>query len=127
MSDAIRFYDRALAGLSRRELLHAAWKLGATAVLSPLAATRLWSQPLFRDSPFSLGVASGDPWPDSVVLWTRLAPEPLDGGGMPMFNVEVAWELARDRTFRQIAHKGTTVARPELGHSVHVEAGGLEP
>ncbi|MEU2516877.1 PhoD-like phosphatase N-terminal domain-containing protein, partial [Streptomyces syringium] len=34
--------------------------------------------------PFMLGVASGDPWPDSVVLWTRLAPSPYEpDGGMP--------------------------------------------
>jgi alkaline phosphatase D len=39
----------------------------------------------------------------------------------------LAWEIASDRAFRQIAQKGTSVARPELGHSVHVEAGGLEP
>jgi alkaline phosphatase D len=73
-----------------------------------------------------MGVASGDPLPDGVVLWTRLAPEPLDGGGMPMANVEVAWELASDRAFASIVQKGTTIARPELGHSVHVEASGLD-
>ena len=31
----------------------------------------------------------GRPAADGVVLWTRLAPEPLNGGGMPMANVEV--------------------------------------
>ena len=46
---------------------------------------------------------------------------------MPMANVEVGWEVALDRAFRTIAHKGTAVARPELGHSVHVEVAGLEP
>ena len=55
------------------------------------------------------------------MLWTRLAPEPLAGGGMPMANVEVGWEVAQDRAFASIATKGTAVARPELGHSVHVE------
>jgi alkaline phosphatase D len=127
MNDPLRFYDRAVARLSRRELLNAAWKLGAAAVAVPLLPSRLIAQPLFRDYPFSLGVASGDPWPDSVVLWTRLAPEPLRGGGMPMANVEVAWEVASDRSFRTIVRKGSAVARPELGHSVHVEASGLEP
>ena len=82
---------------------------------------------MFRNYPFTLGVASGEPWPDSVVLWTRLAPEPLAGGGMPMVNVEVGWEIARDRAFVTLASKGTAVARPELGHSVRVEANGLEP
>jgi alkaline phosphatase D len=127
MKDAIRFYDQALGRLTRRQLLDVAWKLGAAAVLTPLAQTGARAQPLFRAYPFTLGVASGDPWPDSVVLWTRLAPEPLDGGGMPMANVDVLWEMARDRAFAAIVQKGTAVARPELGHSVHVEPKGLEP
>jgi alkaline phosphatase D len=127
MSHGIRFYDRALARMSRRELLNAAWKLGAAAVAAPLASSRVFAQPIFREYPFTVGVASGDPWPDSVVIWTRLAPEPLEGGGMPMANVDVAWEVAADRAFRTIAQKGMAIARPELGHSVHVEAGGLQP
>ena len=126
MRDAIRFYDRTLSRLSRRELLNIAWKLGATAVLQPLVSRTTWAQPIFRSYPFSLGVASGDPWPDSVVLWTRLAPEPYDGGGMPTASVEVGWEIAADRLFRSIVRSGRAVARPELGHSVHVEAGGLQ-
>jgi alkaline phosphatase D len=127
MTDAIRFYDRALQRLSRRQLLNVAWKLGAAALVQPLIPYRVLAQPIFRTYPFALGVASGDPWPESVVLWTRLAPEPLEGGGMPMANVEVGWEIARDQKFASIASKGTSIARPELGHSVHVEVGGLEP
>ena len=127
VKDAIRFYDRAVRRLSRRQLLNAAWKLGAAAVLAPIASSRLLAQPSFRTYPFPLGIASGDPWPDSVVLWTRLAPEPLEGGGMPMASVEVGWEIARDASFRTIAQKGVAIARPELGHSVHAEVAGLEP
>jgi alkaline phosphatase D len=126
-NDRLRFYDRALTRLSRRELLNIAWTLGAAAIARPIIGTSVLAQPLFRSYPFPLGVASGDPLPDGVVLWTRLAPEPFDGGGMPMANVEVAWEVGADRAFRTIVQKGTTVARPELGHSVHVEASGLEP
>jgi alkaline phosphatase D len=127
MTDSIRFYDRALQKLTRRELLNLAWKVGVAAVVYPLAPTRAFAQPLFRSYPFPLGVASGEPWPDGVVLWTRLAPEPLAGGGMPMANVEVGWEVGRDRAFASIVTKGTAVARPELGHSVRVEVNGLEP
>ena len=127
MKDALRSYDRLVAGLSRRELLNITWKLGLAAVLQPLASGTALAQPLFTAYPFTLGVASGDPSPDGVVLWTRLAPDPLDGGGMPMARVEVAWEIAQDRAFARVARTGTTVARPELGHSVHVEASGLEP
>ena len=93
-------------------------------MLQPIASSRVLAQPIFGSYPFTLGVASGDPWPDGVVLWTRLAPEPLDGGGMPTASVEVGWEVARDRAFRTIAQKGTAIARPELGHSVHVEVDG---
>src|SRR5436190_10577155 len=120
MIDSIRFYDRVLNRMSRRELLNVAWKLGAAAVFQPFASTLAFAQPVFRNYPFTLGVASGDPWPDSVVLWTRLAPEPLEGGGMPTANVEVSWEVATDRAFRTVVQKGTAIARPELGHSVHV-------
>ena len=126
MNDAC-FYDRALRRMSRRQLLNAAWALGAAAIAQPLISTRAIAQPLFRDYPFPLGVASGEPLPDGVVLWTRLAPEPLYGGGMPMVNVDVAWEVARERAFTTIVQKGTSIARPELGHSVHVEVEGLEP
>jgi alkaline phosphatase D len=127
MHDALRYYDRALTRLTRRELLNAAWVLGAAAVAQPLVPSRVIAQPLFRAYPFPLGVASGDPFADSVVLWTRLAPEPLDGGGMPMVNVEVSWEIATDASLRTMVNKGSAIARPELGHSVHVEAIGLQP
>jgi alkaline phosphatase D len=73
-----------------------------------------------------LGVASGDPAPDGVVLWTRLAPDPLAGGGMPDRPVAVDWQVAKDEHFRQVVAHGTDSARPELGHSVHVEVAGLE-
>ena len=120
-------YDRALAGLSRRQLLKAAWWLGASAVAQPLLTSRVLAKPIFLKYPFSMGVASGDPWPTGVVLWTRLAPEPLEGGGMPAAIVEVEWELARDRGFDDVVRRGTALARPELGHSVHVEVDGLMP
>lgn len=87
----------------------------------------LWAASLEGD-PFTLGVASGDPWPDGFVLWTRLAPKPLErGGGMPMKAVAVGWEVAEDERFAKIAQKGESYARPELGHSVHVEVAGLKP
>src|SRR5213592_2576637 len=120
-------YDRTLARFSRRELMKIAWMLGAAAIAPPIVARRTLAQPLFDAYPFTLGVASGDPLPDGIVLWTRLAPKPLEGGGMPMANVEVDWEIAADERFYTIAQKGTSLARPELAHSVHVEAAGLEP
>ncbi len=126
-SRAERFYRHTCAGLTRRQLFDVLAWTGASALLLPQWSTRVHAQMAFQAYPFALGVASGDPWPDGVVLWTRLAPAPLEGGGMPMVPVEVGWEVATERSFRQIVQKGVAVARPELGHSVHVEVGGLEP
>ncbi len=99
---------------------------GLSGALAAPAIVR--AQALFRVTPFQLGVASGDPAPDGFVIWTRLAPDPLAlHSGMPMTTVPVSWEVAEDDGFKQIAAKGEELARPELGHSVHVEVGGLKP
>ncbi|MEV7077319.1 alkaline phosphatase D family protein [Streptomyces sp. NPDC093516] len=79
------------------------------------------------DDPFTLGVASGDPQPDSVILWTRLAPVPFQAdGGLPAERVTVHWELAHDERFRRVVRRGTATAHPEFHHTVHVEVGHLE-
>src|SRR5687768_10509826 len=124
--ESIRLYDRAVAGLTRRQLLKIAGTAGLAAIARPIVSAQTASRIIFRTYPFTLGVASGDPAPDGIVLWTRLAPEPLDGGGMPMTNVAVQWEISADSRFTQVAQRGTELARPELGHSVHVEVSGLE-
>jgi alkaline phosphatase D len=91
-------------------------------------AVTVTSTPRFRQNPFSLGVASGDPLPDSVVLWTRLAPEPLDSfGGMDAVAVPVSWQVAEDEGFRRVVRSGTAVALPDYVHSVHVDVRGLRP
>ena len=76
-------YDRTLARMSRRELMKLGWWLGAAAIAPPVLTRRVLAKPVFDAYPFSMGVASGDPLPDGIVLWTRLAPKPLEGGGMP--------------------------------------------
>ena len=85
-----------------------------------------WSQGRLIDYPFGLGVASGSPTPDSVVLWTRLvqaAPFPIDAARGPLV---VAWEVADDEAFGRIVRRGQVQALPELAHSVHAEVSGLE-
>ncbi|MFE5834949.1 alkaline phosphatase D family protein [Streptomyces sp. NPDC056508] len=80
------------------------------------------------EDPFTLGVASGDPQPGSVLLWTRLAPRPFEpGGGLPDRRVTVHWELAHDERFRRVARRGAATAHPEFRHTVHVEVEHLEP
>jgi alkaline phosphatase D len=116
------------ATVHRRGLLQS---LGASALVTAtggLFAQPVWGSPVFAAYPFSLGVASGDPAPDGFVIWTKIAPKPLErGGGMPKRPVEVEWSVATDERMRQGVRKGTAVAHPELGHAVHVEIGGLEP
>lgn len=110
--------------LDRRKLLAGAGSLTLFAGFGSVA----WAAPKFTGYPFTLGVASGDPLPDGFVIWTRLAPKPLEEhGGMPMGAVLVRWEVAEDERFTHIVQSGEAVARPELGHSVHVEVGGLKP
>src|SRR5262245_24568529 len=83
------------ATVNRRALLRG---LSASALLTTTGSffTRgLWAAPALSDNPFTLGVASGDPAPDGFVLWTRIAPRPLErDGGMPPRPVEVEWEVA---------------------------------
>lgn len=89
---------------------------------------RVRFRPRFVADPFMLGVASGDPTPNGVMLWTRLAPRPLDpDGGMGGDRVGVRWELATDEAFSTIVRQGQATAAPELGHSVHADVAGLEP
>ncbi len=102
----------------------------ATAAMYGFSSAPAWAAPRFPDDPFTLGVASGDPTPDGVVLWTRLAPKPLaaDGlGGMPPYQLEVSWQVATDPAFATVVRAGTETAAPELAHSVHAEVTGLEP
>ncbi|AWW39606.1 alkaline phosphatase [Streptomyces sp. AS58] len=103
-------------------------------VLGAAASAQLWLPSAARaaETPlpanvFSLGVASGDPLPDGIVLWTRLAPDPLNGGGMPQRVVTVEWEIAEDERFTRGVRRGVAQARPEYGHSVHVDVRGLRP
>ena len=81
----------------------------------------------FQDYPFTLGVASGDPEPDGVVIWTRLSPSPLSGDSLPEIPIATTWEIATDESFQHIVRRGNTNAMPQLGHSVHVEVKGLKP
>lgn len=120
-------------GLSRRKLLQLSG-VSATALALGMNLPRAEASVAAPDpqltAPFGLGVASGAPRPDGVVLWTRLAPQPLaeDGsGGMPQSPVAVTWEVARDQNFVGVEKKGEALAQPDLAHSVHPRVDGLRP
>jgi alkaline phosphatase D len=117
--------------LSRRSVLSAGLVLGATTLtgLSGQLQGARAARALLAD-PFRLGVASGDPSPGGIVLWTRLALHPLasDGlGGMPNRHVDVHWQVATDPAMQHVVRHGTAVARPAYAHAIHVVLGGLSP
>ena len=117
-------------GQNRRQFMRTtgAASIAATVGLSGQTSAALNDAGEFESDPYSLGVASGDPLPDSVVLWTRLVPEPMEiGGGMPEEDVEVAWTVATDEALTDVVQTGTTTAEPEHAHAVHVEVFDLEP
>ncbi len=110
-------------GLSRRRFIAGA---ASGLVVAPAFLQSARGDGLHRNDPlFSLGVASGDPDDHSVVLWTRLAPEPLAGGGMPRRVVRVGWDIATDPGMTRVIRRGRTLAFPDHGHSVRVVARGL--
>src|SRR5262249_37091894 len=114
------------ATVNRRILLRG---LGSSALVTTtggLFTNQVWGAPVFSAYPFRLGVASGDPASDGFVLWTKIAPNPLErGGGMPKRPVEVDWAVATNASMRQVIRKGSSIAHPELGHAVHVGVDGL--
>src|SRR5688572_4162533 len=111
----------------RRGFLTGAGATMLYAALAPVALPRAAAAQRFGDYPFTLGIASGDPTHDGVVLWTRLAPRPFEGGGMPSRPAVVQWVVATDERMDRVVKRGAVLATPELGHSVHVEVKGLKP
>lgn len=102
---------------------------GLGAVASPLILPRSLATAMQGGTPFTLGVAAGEPWPDGFVLWTRLAPQPLapDGRGGLSVPVAVRWEVFADEALKTLAASGQVDADPRSAHSVHVEVSGLRP
>lgn len=131
-SETNRPSNESLFPFKRREYLQ---KAGGTAALASLgfpgvAQVQEEGEETvhFETDPFTLGIASGDPLPTAVVLWTRLAPKPLESdGGMPDRRVPVQWRVATDERMNNVVERGTAHARAEHAHSVHVDVTGLEP
>jgi len=124
----------AISDISRRAFLAGLAVTGVAAACggddngSPNATNADVALPEIDGDPFSLGIASGDPIDTAVILWTRLAPDPSrPDGGMPGEPVPVEWEVAGDDGFATIVASGRVVTGPEVAHSVHVDANGLEP
>jgi alkaline phosphatase D len=114
--------------VDRRRFLRATWHgVGASLSLALLPGRDLFAAAALGRNPFTLGVASGDPTPDGIVLWTRLAPEPADPTSLGRRSIPVSWRVATDSRMRRVVARGVSVAPHELAHSVHVEVDGLRP
>ncbi|WGX97820.1 alkaline phosphatase [Nocardioides sp. L-11A] len=109
-------------GLSRRSVMAGALGGGAALALAS------WPEAVAASAPFVHGVASGDPLPGGVVLWTRVTPsvEAAPGSGMGP-DVTVAWEVASDPGFAHVVQQGTATASAARDHTLHVDVGGLAP
>jgi alkaline phosphatase D len=77
---------------------------------------------------FAHGVASGDPLPDAVVLWTRVTPtrsaRPGSGTGP---TITVRWQVSRDEHFGAIVRTGAVRTGASTDHTVKVDVTGLAP
>ncbi|MFI2639650.1 alkaline phosphatase D family protein [Streptomyces sp. NPDC018610] len=110
---------------SRRTVVKAA---AATAVLAAPLAAALPARAAAAEPAFLHGVASGDPLPDGVLLWTRVTPteEAVPGSGLGP-DTEVSWVVARDKAFTDVVAKGSTTATAASDHTVKADIRGLEP
>ena len=88
----------------------------ATTTTATTLPTPVTASPVEAGGPFILGIASGDPLHDRVILWTRV-----------LSATDVEWEVAEDEGFARRVASGTAMADPALGHSIHVDAAGLSP
>lgn len=111
----------------RRAFLHTAGRLAALAASCGAGGIQAAPSSASNAYPFSLGVASGSPLPDAVVIWTRILHDPLNVAATPPLAFSVRWEVAEDERFSRIVAKGAASATPELAHSVHVDVTGLAP
>ncbi|MGE5246146.1 MAG: alkaline phosphatase D family protein [Betaproteobacteria bacterium] len=108
--------------ISRRDFLRVGRDVAGLLALASLPGDAV-AEARATANPFTLGVASGDPVPDGVVLWTR-----LDAGAIGHVTAtSVQWEVATDDRFRRIVRRGSRVAPAALGYSVHAEVDRLEP
>ncbi len=114
--------------IDRRQFLQRTWTgVGASLSLALLPGHDLCATGRFGDNPFTLGVASGDPTSDGIVLWTRLAPEPAVPASLGRRTIPVRWRVATDSRMRRVIARGVAMAPHQLAHSVHVEVEGLRP
>ncbi|MER6345552.1 alkaline phosphatase D family protein [Streptomyces sp. NPDC001595] len=109
---------------SRRTVVKVA---AAGAVLAAPLAAALPAQAAEAPA-FLHGVASGDPLPDGILLWTRVTPTPeaVPGSGLGP-DLEVEWTVALDKAFTNVVAKGSVTATAASDHTVKADVRGLAP
>jgi alkaline phosphatase D len=120
-----------LSAVDRRRFLTLTGQgLTAAMTLALLPGDELFAATALGDTPFKLGIASGDPEPDGIVIWTRLAPNPLAPDGTRR-NAEPrgAGRMAgrNRRGDDQHCRSRDSDGLAEAAHSVHVEIHNLSP
>ncbi|MFF2196828.1 alkaline phosphatase D family protein [Streptomyces sp. NPDC058157] len=100
----------------------------ATAALAPIALGATTARAAESGPAFLHGVASGDPLPDGVLLWTRVTPTPeaVPGSGAGP-DTAVGWEVAEDKAFSSVVARGSVTASAASDHTVKVDVRGLRP
>src|SRR5256885_5717822 len=107
--------------LERRQVLAGAARAGGVAALTGPAARPASAAVPDTADPFLLGIASGDPLPTSVILWTRLVRNPYDARALSR-PVVVDWQVAADERFRHPVRQGPVLPPPELAPPLHLDA-----
>lgn len=109
----------------RRTVVKAA---AATAALAGPLAAAIPAQAATPAPAFLHGVASGDPLPDGVLLWTRVTPVPeaVPGSGLGPDTV-VSYVIARDKALTNVVAQGSVTATAASDHTVKADVRGLSP
>lgn len=71
-------------------------------------------------APFYHGVASGDPEPNRVILWTRVSPEETTPEAEQ--EISVAWQVATDPQLSNLVASGVTTTDSSQDYTVKVDA-----
>jgi len=104
-------------------MLRRSFVAGSVGLWLPAAAR---AEPKLAANPFALGVASGRPRSQSIVLWTRLMAEGERSRRL-IAPVPVGWTIAEDEAMQRVVASGQATAEARWAHSVHVEVQGLRP
>ncbi|WP_245816219.1 alkaline phosphatase D family protein [Rhodococcus maanshanensis] len=115
-----------LPSLSRRTLLKSSAALaGAGLTVAAAGTAAAAAAPAVG---FAHGVASGDPLPDRVIIWTRVTPsaDALPGSGVGE-TISLKWQMARDPAFAAVVRSGTVTVDADTDHTAKVDVTGLEP